>query len=140
MNIDSMVESWGNMLHDDFYRDEEYLKCDYCDEEKHEDSEDWQQSALDKSLSFCCSDCKEEFEQEFTNEMDELENTTASTLFLSLTVSELRQKLGHEKCRGTFNHSNTQSVIQDWKGRQTIVIFNDMSKLHFGMDEVSYST
>lgn len=139
MNIDSMVESWGNMLHDNLYKEDEYLKCDYCEDEKYENSEEWTQSTLDKSLSFCCGDCKEEFEQEFINEMDELESMTAPTLFLSLPVSELRQKLGHENGRGTFDHPSTKSVIQDWNGRKTIVIFNDMSKLHFNMDEVKYS-
>ncbi|MDB4726187.1 hypothetical protein OAF54_02030 [bacterium] len=139
MNIDSMVESWDNMLLDNLYRNDEYLKCDYCEEEKHEDSDDWQQTPLDKSLALCSEECKKEFEQEFHNDLNEIENMMAPSLFLSSTVSELRQKLGHANGRGTFEHENTKSVLQDWNSRETIVIFKDMSKLHFSSDQIRYT-
>lgn len=63
----------------------------------------------------------------------------AKTLFQFSTVSELREKLGYSKGKGTFEHEETKIVFQDWKKRRTTVVFNDLSKLHFSLDKIKYS-
>jgi hypothetical protein len=138
MNIDSMVEAWTDQLHDEYYRDDfEVLECDYCQEEKNIDSEEWTQSPFDKSINLCCEDCKDDFEHDY--HLDQTEDCIAKSIFLAFSEPELRQKLGHEKCKGTFDHERVKNVSQDWNSRETIVSFDDLSKLHFSSESVSYS-